>query len=138
MTPVKRPGVVTLVVIYLWVVAIASLLVGAAMAIGSQSDEVIAETGRTESELLWSGATELVIGGLVVIVAIALMYGSSGARTLVGVVMVLRIAATVFIVAINHTSGYLVAGAIHVILPIFVLWALYGNDKAEEYFEAFA
>lgn len=135
---VKRPGVITLIVIYLWVVAIGALLTGAAFVFGSTSDEVIAEVGRTKTELLWTGVAELVLGVLIVLVAIALMNGAPGARTLVAIVMMLRIAATVFIVATNHTSAYLLVGVLHVLLPLFVLWAMYGNDRSEAYFEAHA
>lgn len=132
----KRPGLLTLIVIYLWVVAVGSILVGGIILIGSWSDDVIAETGRTASELRIIGVTELVIGVIVVLAAVALGSGSKGARTLVAAVAVIRIVATVFVVAFAHTNGYLIAGLLHVVLPIFVLWVLYGNDKVEAYFES--
>lgn len=121
--------------VYLWAVAIVSLLVGLVLTIGSQSNEVIAETGRTESEILTMGIVELVIGVLVVLVALALASGSSGARMLVAGVMLVRIVATVVIVAANHTTGYFLAGFLHVLLPVFIIWAMYGNDKADAFFE---
>lgn len=132
----KRPGILTLVVIYLWVVAIAALLVGAILAIASFADDVVAETGRTASEIRIMGFTELAIGVIVLITAIALSSGAKGARTLVAAVAVLRIAATVFLVAFAHTSGYLLAGVLHILLPVFILWVLYGNDKVDAYFES--
>lgn len=130
----KRPGIVTLIVVYLWVVAIAAALVGIVLVIGQASDDVIAETGRTSSELLTMGIVELVIAVLVAAAALALGSGSRTARSFVAAVMVIRISATVFIVALNHTTGYLLAGLVHVVLPFFVLWALYGNDQTEAYF----
>lgn len=135
-TATRRPGLLTLVTIYIWIVAIASLLVGAVVTIGSFNDEVIAETGRTATELQVIGITELAIGVIAVLVALALAGGSNGARTLVAVLAVLRILATVFLVAFAHTSGYLIAGVLHILLPLFILWVLYGNDKVEAYFEA--
>lgn len=132
---VKRPGALTLVVIYLWVVAVAAVLVGAIVLIGSWSDEVIAETGRTATELRIMGIFELALGLVIVFAAVALSSGARGARTLVAVVAVLRIAVTVFLVAFAHTQAYLLAGLLHVLLPAFILWVLYGNDKVEAYFD---
>lgn len=132
----KRPGIVTLIVIYLWVVAIASALVGAVLVIAQGQEDIVAETGRTSTELLIMGITELVIMLLVVWAAMALARGSETARAVVAAVMVIRIAATVVLVVWIHTQGYLIAGLLHVLLPFFVLYALYGNEKAHDWFEA--
>jgi uncharacterized membrane protein (GlpM family) len=35
-----------------------------------------------------------------------------------------------------HTQGYLLAGLIHVLVPFFILYALYGNERASEWFDA--
>lgn len=133
---IRRPGVVTLVVIYLWVVAISSLLVGIVLLIGSADDTTVEAANRTSTDLLVMGLVELVIGAVIVWVAMSLSRGAPGARTLVAVVAVIRIAVTVFSVAWYHTGGIVLAGALHILLPAFVLWALYGYDKSEAYFES--
>ena len=80
----KRPGIVTLIVIYLWVVAIASALVGAVLVIAQGQEDIVAETGRTSTELLIMGITVLVIMLLVVWAAMALARGSATARRTTG------------------------------------------------------
>lgn len=131
----KPPGVVTLIAIYLWIVAAASFLVGIALIIVRNEEQVLVDSGRTSGEILTMGIVELIMALIIVWAALGLRSRSRGARTLVATVAGIRIAVTVFLVAWYHTGGYVVAGAIHVILPLFVLWALYGNDKADAYFE---
>jgi hypothetical protein len=89
------------------------------------------ETGRTATELRIVGGTELVLGFITVLAAVLLAQGWQAARTFVAF---LRIGATVFVVVSYHTTGYLLVGVLHMLLPIFVLSVLNGNDQVDEYF----
>jgi len=131
----KRPGSVTVVSIYLWIVAISALLVGAVFTLASFADDVEATTGLTSTEVLVAGIVELVIGLLVVWAAMSLAKGGDTARSVVSAVMVIRIVATVVVVAWIHTANYVLAGALHVILPMLVIWALH-TERADAWFDA--
>ncbi len=132
----KRPGIVTLIVVYLWVVAFSSALVGAVFVIAQSQDDIVAETGRTSTEILIIGIAELIVMLLVVWAAMALARGSETARVVIAAVMIVRISTTIVLVAWLYTQGYLLAGVVNVLVPIFVLYTLYGNERASDWFDA--
>lgn len=125
----------TLVTIYLWIIAIASLLVGAVFVISTGSDEFLEEIGLTSGELLTIGIIEILIGFLVVWAAVSLGRGGDTARMIVAAVMVIRVIAAVVMAVYLFSANYAVAGVVQVVVPILIIWALY-TERADEFFAA--
>lgn len=88
--------------------------------------------------MLATGIVEAILAVLLVLVAMSLMSGSKGARLLIAVVMALRIAATAWMMVTHHESGFIWTGIFTVAFALFILWALYGDDRSEAYFEGAA
>jgi hypothetical protein len=41
-----------------------------------------------------------------------------------------------FEIVFHHQGGLLYRGLISILIGVFVIWALYGNERAEEFFES--
>ncbi len=132
---VKAPGIVTLVGIYVWIMAAVSAVTGAALLVVRNDAATQAAYGVSGTALLWTAIIELAFALLLAATAMNLRGGSRGARTFVAILMGLRIAVTAVTVAAHPNGGMLVAGILYILVPILVLWGLYGNDKAEAYFD---
>ena len=68
-------------------------------------------------------------------VASGLMRGSRGYRTLVAIVEGFRMASALFIMLFHHGGAFVDSGIVTLLVGTFVLWALYGHDASDEYFE---
>jgi hypothetical protein len=131
-----RPGIISLITVWLWAIGLYNLLVGALVLISRNNEQTIAQLGGAEPNvILFAGISELVLGLGIVWTAASLGRGSRGARSLISFFMVARIVLTGLAVAAGWGgTNVLVAGVIHVLLPFAVLWALYGNDRADAWF----
>ena len=129
----KRPGVITFIGILLYIKAAVAVIVAIAAFLGKGTDRALA-AGLSDSTMLTTGIVEALLAVLLVLVAMSLMSGSRGARLLIAIVMGLRIAATTWLMVTHHDSGFIWTGIFTVAFALFILWALYGNDKSEEYF----
>jgi hypothetical protein len=131
-----RPGIISLITVLLWAIGLYNLLVGALVLITRNNEQTIAQLGGAEpSVILFAGIAEVVLGLGIVWTAVALGRGSRGARSLISFFMVARIVLTgLAVVAGWGGDNILLAGVIHMILPFAVLWALYGNDRADSWF----
>lgn len=69
-------------------------------------------------------------------VAWYLMKGRRGARLLVAVASGIQLAVTVFVMLDHGTGSYLYSGLISAAIPMFILWALYGDERSNDYFNA--
>lgn len=130
----KRPGVITFIGILLYIKAAVAGIVSVAAFLGKGTDRALA-AGLSDNTLLWTGIIEAILAVLLVLVAMSLMSGSKGSRLLIGIVMGIRIAATAWVMVTHHDSGFIWTGVFTVGFAMFILWALYGNDKSEAYFE---
>lgn len=134
----ERPGVVTFVVILLWIQAIAAAVAGV-VAIAFRDNSAVQETVNQQSgDLLVYGIIELAVGALVALVAVSLRGGSRGARSLVGVVQGLRVGVAVWAIVTHHAGGFLGSSIVTIAMGMFVLWALYGNERSDAYFSTTA
>lgn len=136
-----RPGLVTLIVIYVIIVGLGDLLQGVARIFLNGEADLQAALGADANTILWAGIIEAVVGVVVLVVGYALINGGGFARTLVAIVMVLRIVATAGTVGLNISldetgAAWVIGGVLNVLLPIFVLWAMYGNDRVDAWFAA--
>jgi len=135
-TSTTRPGIVSLITVLLWAIGLYNLLVGALVLITRNNEETIAALGGAEpSVVLIIGIVEVVLGLGIVLTAAALGRGSRGARGLIAFFMVARIVVTgLAVVAGWGGDNILLAGVIHMLLPLAVLWALYANDRSDAWF----
>ncbi|WP_062287267.1 hypothetical protein [Demequina phytophila] len=126
-----RPGSVTLVSALTWIVAILDLVGGAAMLWLYYNPDSV--SGDIESgDLLWYGLTTLVVGALTAAVAAGLAMGSQGARVLVIIVMVVRIAAAAY--ALGQVGGAVVWQAAFEVILAFLVIALLSTRRASAWF----
>ena len=130
----QRPGVVTFVVVLLWIQAITTAVAGV-VALSFRDNASVQETvNQTSSQLLTYAIVELVVALIIAAVAVALSGGGRGARLLVAIVQGIRIAVATWAIATHHAGGFMTASIVTIALGLFILWALYGNDKSEEFF----
>lgn len=133
----RRPGVVTFIGVILYIQAALATVAALAMIIFSGNDTVVkANSGLTTDALVWSGIVEAVIAVLLFFVAVGIMSGASWARLFVAIVEGLRMSIAVVLMLIHHDGGYLFTGTVTLLIGAFVIWALYGNERSDEYFEA--
>jgi len=132
---VKRPGVITFIGVLLYIKAGLAAIgsIAAWVAVGS---DAATQAGITDSALKQAGIAEAIAAVLLIFAAFYLMSGSNGARLVVAVVVGIRLMLLVWVMLIHHTGAYLYTGLISAGFALFILWALYGDDRSEAYFEA--
>jgi hypothetical protein len=138
-TGVRRPGVVTFIGVILYIQAFLALVAAVVMfAFKDRVADVISSNGVTlESSSITAGAFgELVVGVLLFFVASGLMRGSRGWRVFVAVVEGIRMASALFLGLWYHNSSFDESALATILIGVFVLWALYGHDASEAYFES--
>lgn len=130
----ERPGVVTFVVVLLWIQAITTAVAGV-VALSFRGNASVQETvNQTSSELLTYAIIEIVVALIIALVAVALASRGRGARLLVAIVQVIRVGTATWAIATHHAGGYMAASIVTIALGVFILWALYGNDRSEAFF----
>ena len=135
MAVVKRPGVITFIGVLLYISA-AMAAVSSVLAFLGKGTEEAAFVGLSDTSLVTVGIVEAIIAILLVLTAYYLMSGSKGARLVIAIVMGIRLVAVVWIMLTHHIGGFLWSGLLSAAFALFILWALYGDDRSEEYFEA--
>ena len=78
---------------------------------------------------------EAIAAILLFVVANGIMRGSNGFRLFVAIVQGLSMASAVHALVAHHVGGYVYRGVFTLFVGVFVLWALYGNDESDRYFE---
>ena len=140
MTTVKRPGVVTFIGVILYIQAFLAVVAGiVAIAYRTRlSDTLERQSGVSYSDnsVIGLGIGELVLAVLLFLVASGIMRGSRGWRAFVGIVEGLRRGFALFAMLYYHDSAFVESGIVTLLIGTFVLWALYGHEKSEEYFES--
>jgi hypothetical protein len=132
---VRRPGVVTFVGIVLYIKAAIAAIVGIALIVEKNNSALLEATGRDGDYILGTAVGEFVLAVLLFAVAWYLMTGAKFARITVAVVVGLRMVVAAWWM-ITHFGGAMNWNAIITIgIGIFVLWALYGNQESDAYFE---
>lgn len=130
----RRPGPVTFIGVILYIYATMAAFAALALLIFSNNDRIQENSGQSLGLLVGSGIGEAVIAALLFVVAAALMRGNPAARLFVAVVVGLRMTAAVVIALLHHEGGYLINALVAAIIGVFVIWALYGNEPANDYF----
>ena len=133
--PARRPGIVTFVVILTFINA-AVYAVGSLVAFFLYAADATAEDiGLDEQTLLITGISYALVAIAVLLVGVSLSKGSPNARALVAALMGVSIVVSLAVMILHHTSAYIGAGLGQILFALFILWSLYGNDKAHDFFE---
>ena len=140
MSPVKRPGVVTFIGVILYIQAVLAVVAGI-MAIAYKTriaNSLERQSGVEfgDGSLIGFGIVELVIGVLLFLVASGIMRGSRGWRLFVAIVVGINMAAALGSMLYYHTGAYVESGLVTLLIGVFVLWAVYGHEQSERYFES--
>lgn len=136
---VPRPGVVTFIAAMLFIQAALAVTAALTMLIWRQP---ILDFLDAEGSPLTSGAFtgtivgEVITAVLLVMVAGGLMRGSRGVRLFVAIVQGLTMGLAIYVLVSHHTGGFAYRAIFSLFVGVFVLWALYGNDASEEFFES--
>jgi len=130
---VRRPGVVTFVGVVLYIKAAIAAVIGIALLIDRDNLEDV--TGQSSDALLTTAIVELILAVLLFLVASAIMSGAKWARIAVAIVYGIRIAVASWWMITHLGGGFQWNAILQVGVGIFVLWALYGNEQSQEYFE---
>jgi hypothetical protein len=131
---VRRPGVVTFIGVIIFIEAFMNTA-GAVALFLSRDDRTLQEIGISSDEVLWASIVAAIVAVLLFIVGAGILGGSRAARLFVAIVTALNMAAAVWMMFYFHEAGFVVAGLFPILIGVFVLWALYGHDRSEEFFE---
>lgn len=135
-TGVRRPGVVTFIGVLIYIHAFLSLVAGLALLAFRNDADVLSATGATSNELVVSAIAELIVATLLFVVGVGVMRGARGVRLFVAVVEGLRMGVAMWLMFWHHSGAYLFSAVITVAIGLFVLWALYGNERSDAFFES--
>ena len=140
MTPVvRRPGVVTFIAAILYIQAALAVTATITMLIWRGP---ILDFLEQEGSPLSSGAftgtiiAEALSAILLAMVASGLMRGSKGIRLFVAIVQGLTMALAMYVLVAHHVGGYMYRAVFSLFVGVFVLWALFGNEESDEFFES--
>jgi hypothetical protein len=112
-----------------------ALVVAIAIFFNRDNSALAQIAGRESDWLTGTAVRELILVGLLLFVAWAIMSGAKWAGLAVAIVMGIRMALAVYWMIAHFGGGLQWNALITVGIGIFVLWALYGNDASAGYFE---
>ena len=132
----KRPGTVTFVGVLLAIGAVLNAAIGIALIIEKDVEALQDIFGVTDPNVrVTTGVVELIIAGLLALVAWAIFSGANWARWAVAIVLGVRVAVAGWWL-ITHLDGGIHWNAIlSIAFAVFILWALFGNKESSDYFE---
>ena len=133
-----RPGVVTFIAVIMYIQAALAVIAGVSLIIWR--NDVLDWLEQEGAPLSSGGLTgtiiaEFIAAALLLIAASGLMRGSSGWRLVIAVVQGIAMALAVYTLIAHHVGGYVYRSVFTLFVGVFVLWALYGNDQSERFFD---
>jgi hypothetical protein len=133
--PVQRPIGVTFIGVIGFVMGILHILGGVLIVLDYEDARLVRDSGMTHDQLLATGIVVGLIGIAVVVLSLALMGGSGLARFVFAFFVVLQVAGGLYsLVALSGEQQG--AGAVSVVLGLFVLFLLYGTEADREFFSS--
>ena len=134
----RRPGVVTFIAVIMYVQAALAAIAGISLLIWR--DDVLDWLEQEGAPLTDGALTGTIIGefvaaALLLLAAAGLMRGSSGWRLVIAIVQSLAMALAVYTLIAHHVGGLVYRSVFTLFIGVFVLWALYGNDQSDRFFE---
>jgi len=136
--PTRRPGVVTFIGVILYLQAFLAAVAAISMLIWRNDIlDYLEKEGSPLADGAFTGSIigEAILAVLLLLVANGIMRGSSGYRLFVAIVQCLAMGAAIYVLIAHHAGGYVYRGVFSLFVGVFVLWALYGNDESDRYFE---
>ena len=136
--PTRRPGVVTFIGVILYIQAALAAVAAIAMLIWRNDLlDYLDKEGSPISDGAFTGSiiSEAIAAALLFLVGYGIMRGSRGMRLLVAIVQCIAMGLAIYILIAHHTGGYIYRGVFSLFVGVFVLWALYGNEESDRYFE---
>ena len=137
--PVRRPGVVSFIGVIMYIQGFLAAVAAVAMLIWRDDVlDFLEDLGSPLSDGAFTGTIigEAIAAVLLIFVANGIMRGSKGMRLLVAIVKCFSMALAIYGLIAHHVGGYIYRGVFSLFIGVFVLWALYGNDESDRYFEA--
>ena len=137
-TPARRPGVVTFIAVILYVQGALAAVAGISLLIWrSDIRDWLEQEGAplTDGALTGTIIGEFIAAVLLFLAAGGLMRGSSGWRIVITIVQSLAMALAVYTLIAHHVGGLVYRSVFTLFVGVFVLWALYGNDESDRFFE---
>ncbi len=137
-SPTRRPGVVTFIAVIMYIQAALAVIAGVSLIIWR--NDVLDWLEQEGAPLSSGGLTgtiisEFIAAALLFIAAAGLMRGSSGWRLVIAIVQGIAMALAVYTLVAHHVGGYVYRSVFTLFIGVFVLWALYGNDQSDRYFD---
>lgn len=136
---VRRPGVVSFIGVIMYIQGLLAAVAAVAMLIWRDDVlDFLEDQGSPLSDGAFTGTIigEAIAAVLLIFVANGIMRGSKGMRLLVAIVQCISMAIAIYILIAHHVGGYVYRGVFSLFIGVFVLWALYGNEESDRYFEA--
>jgi len=136
--PTRRPGVVTFIGIILYIQGILAAVAAVSLLIWRNDIlDFLEKEGSPLADGTYTGTIigEAVVAILLLLVGNGIMRGSNGYRLFVAIVQGISMALAVYVLVAHHVGGYVYRGVFSLFIGVFVLWALYGNDESDKYFE---
>lgn len=130
----ERPGVVTFVGIVIFIQAAIAAVSAVVLFLNAEESDYQSVLGQTENELITAAVVEAVLAVLLFLVAWGVMTGWAWSRIAVAIVFGLRLAASAWFLLTHLGGGINTNALIQAGIAIFVLWALYGNDRSDLFF----
>ncbi len=135
----RRPGIVSFIGVVLYIQAFLAAVAAVAMLIWRDDvNDFLADQGSPLSSGALTGTIigEAIAAVLLFVVANGIMRGSKGMRLVVAIVQAFSMGAAIYVLVAHHTGGFVYRAVFSLFVGVFVLWALYGNDESDRYFEA--
>lgn len=134
LTRPERPGIITFVGVVVYIQALLAGITGV-LALLNRNDAGWQEaTSQTADQLFVLGIAEIIVALVLALLANAIMMGMRGARTLVGLAMAVRIGVAAWTMLTHHSGGAFGTSAITIVIALFVLWIMYGDERSEAFF----
>lgn len=94
----------------------------------------VADAAEVESSTITAVAIGLIVVGVIVgLLAMGLRRGSNGVRILIAIVMVVRIASSIYIIFALPTARF--EGFVSGVVAIVILYFLYGTEEVKAFFD---
>jgi hypothetical protein len=139
MIQAKRPGVVTLVGIVVYINAALAAITAIAVFLNRDNGEWQSIYRASENELLTLAIVEGLVAILLFAVGSGVMSGIKWARVAVAIVVGLRVAVLTWYMLTHLGAGaFTWSTVISMAIGLFVLWALYGKDESVAYYDGYA
>jgi hypothetical protein len=126
---------VSFIGIVLYIKAFMALIVGIALLVERDNSALLEATGRDGDYILGTAIGEFIAFALLFLVASAIMSGAKWARLVTAIVVGLNMVLTVWWMITHFGGGLQWRALLTVGIGVFVLWALYGNEQSDAYFE---